>query len=103
MIAGWTRRNNDMGTIADSKATAMLPASCASVGGTFQKIQCVTSIVPLAGAASVSCRITAKLTVSFGGLVHRSSGETPKVLERLKIYGIELPPAIFDEVVKVNL
>jgi pilus assembly protein CpaF len=33
----------------------------------------------------------------------RSSGETPKVLERLKIYGIELPPAIFDEVVSVNL
>jgi pilus assembly protein CpaF len=33
----------------------------------------------------------------------RSSGETPKVLERLKIYGIELPPAIFDEVVNVNL
>jgi pilus assembly protein CpaF len=33
----------------------------------------------------------------------RSSGETPKVLERLKIYGIELPPAIFDEVVTVNL
>jgi pilus assembly protein CpaF len=33
----------------------------------------------------------------------RSSGETPKVLERLKIYGIEIPPAIFDEVVNVNL
>src|ERR1700730_8646410 len=33
----------------------------------------------------------------------RSSGEAPKVLERLKVYGIELPPSIFDEVVEVNL
>jgi pilus assembly protein CpaF len=33
----------------------------------------------------------------------RSSGELPKVLERLKIYGIEIPPSIFEEVVSVNL
>jgi pilus assembly protein CpaF len=33
----------------------------------------------------------------------RSSGESPKVLERLKIHGIEIPPSIFDEVVDVNL
>jgi pilus assembly protein CpaF len=33
----------------------------------------------------------------------RGSGETPKILERLKISGIEVPPSIFDEVVDVNL
>ena len=27
MIAGWTRRSSDMGTMADSSATATLPAS----------------------------------------------------------------------------
>ncbi len=33
----------------------------------------------------------------------RSSGEKPKILERLKISGIEVPAHIFDEVVDVNL
>ena len=33
----------------------------------------------------------------------RSTGATPKVLERLRISGIQLPPAIFDEVLNVNL
>jgi pilus assembly protein CpaF len=33
----------------------------------------------------------------------RSSGEEPKILERLKTFGIELPQAVFDEVVEVNL
>jgi pilus assembly protein CpaF len=33
----------------------------------------------------------------------RSSGETPKILERLKVNGIEIPPSIFDEVADVNL
>lgn len=33
----------------------------------------------------------------------RSSGEPPKVLERLQVHGIALPPAIFDEAVDVNL
>jgi len=33
----------------------------------------------------------------------RSNGETPVILERLKSRGIEVPPAIFDEVVEVNL
>ena len=32
----------------------------------------------------------------------RSSGETPKILERLKVSGIELPPSVFSEVVEVN-
>ena len=32
----------------------------------------------------------------------RSSGETPAILERLKVSGIDLPPAVFDEVVEVN-
>jgi pilus assembly protein CpaF len=33
----------------------------------------------------------------------RSTGVTPKVLERLRISGINLPMSIFDEVVNVNL
>jgi len=33
----------------------------------------------------------------------RSSGETPQMLQRLKVSGIEVPPQIFDEVVDVNL
>jgi len=33
----------------------------------------------------------------------RSSDKLPKVLERLKIYGIEVPQSVFDEVVNVNL
>jgi pilus assembly protein CpaF len=32
----------------------------------------------------------------------RSSGQTPQILERLKVHGIQVPPAIFDEVVEVN-
>ena len=31
----------------------------------------------------------------------RSSGEIPKILQRLKVSGIEVPPQIFDEVVDV--
>jgi pilus assembly protein CpaF len=33
----------------------------------------------------------------------RATGVTPRILERLRISGIQLPPAIFDEVVPVNL
>ena len=33
----------------------------------------------------------------------RSSGEEPKIMERLKTFGIELPQSVFDEVVEVNL
>lgn len=33
----------------------------------------------------------------------RSSGNTPRILERLRISGITLSPAIFDEVLEVNL
>jgi pilus assembly protein CpaF len=43
--------------------------------------------------------------VTAGGKIQgrfRSSGETPKILERLKVNGIEIPPSIFDEVVEVN-
>jgi pilus assembly protein CpaF len=47
-----------------------------------------------------------RLGVSESGKVQgrfRSSGETPSTLERLKVYGIEVPPSVFDEVVNVNL
>ena len=33
----------------------------------------------------------------------RSSREMPRILERLKVAGIELPPSVFEEVVDVNL
>jgi pilus assembly protein CpaF len=47
-----------------------------------------------------------RLGVTDAGKVQgrfRSSGEPPKILERLKIHGIEISPSIFDEVVDVNL
>ncbi len=47
-----------------------------------------------------------RLGISKDGKVQgrfRSSGEAPKVLERLKVTGIELPQSVFDEVVDVNL
>jgi len=33
----------------------------------------------------------------------RATGVTPKLLERLRISGVTLPPAIFEEIVPVNL
>ncbi len=33
----------------------------------------------------------------------RGSGETPQILERMKVHGIEVPMSLFDEVVDVNL
>ena len=47
-----------------------------------------------------------RVGVTEAGLVQgrfRSSGEKPRILERLKIGGIELPQQVFDEVVNVNL
>jgi pilus assembly protein CpaF len=47
-----------------------------------------------------------RLGVTDAGKVQgrfRSSGEPPKILERLKIHGIDISPSIFDEVVDVNL
>ena len=47
-----------------------------------------------------------RVGVTEGGKVQgrfRGMGEKPKILERLKISGIEVPPSIFDEVVEVNL
>jgi hypothetical protein len=47
------------------------------VAGMFQKIQCVTSITPFIGAASVSWKMTAKLTAAAGGLLQEIAGEAP--------------------------
>src|ERR1700722_5768050 len=63
------------------------------VDGMFQKIQCVTSIVPLAGAASVSCRITAKLMVFAGGLLHWIAGDAPLGSAQVNCVGICEPSA----------
>ena len=47
-----------------------------------------------------------RLGVTDAGKVQgrfRSSGEPPKILDRLKIHGITIPPTIFDEAANVNL
>lgn len=47
-----------------------------------------------------------RLGVSDAGKVQgqfRGSGERPKILERLRIHGVEIPPSILDEVVNVNV
>ena len=47
-----------------------------------------------------------RLGVTNAGKVQgrfRATGTSPKILERLRIAGIQLPPAIFEEVVDVNL
>jgi hypothetical protein len=33
----------------------------------------------------------------------RSTGVKPKILERLRVVGIQLSPSVFDEVLEVNL
>jgi len=33
----------------------------------------------------------------------RSTGATPKILDRLRVAGIQLSPSVFDEVLEVNL
>ena len=47
-----------------------------------------------------------RLGVSETGKVQgrfRSSGEKPKILDRLRVYGIDIPQAVFDETLDVNL
>src|ERR1039457_4131529 len=68
----------------------------------FQKIQCVTSIVPLAGAASVSWKITAKLAVSLGGLLHDRAGEAALGSAQEYCVGI-CEPSAYAELVSLNL
>ena len=34
---------------------------------------------------------------------YRAAGQAPRILERLRISGIQLPPGIFEEIVDVNL
>jgi pilus assembly protein CpaF len=47
-----------------------------------------------------------RIGVTDAGLVQgrfRSTGVTPRVLERLRVSGLKLPPAIFEETLAVNL
>ena len=70
--------------------------------GIPQKIQCVTSITPFIGAASVSCMITAKLAVLFGGLVQESAGEAALGSAHEYCVGI-MEPSAYAELVNLNL
>src|ERR1700674_334519 len=72
------------------------------LAGTPQKIQCVTSIVPFMGAASVSCMITAKLMVLLGGLVQESAGEAALGSAHENWVGI-MEPSAYAELVNLNL
>ena len=48
----------------------------------------------------------ARIGVTDAGKVQgrfRATGTPPKMLERLRVSGIQLPPKIFEEVVSVNL
>jgi pilus assembly protein CpaF len=47
-----------------------------------------------------------RLGVNDAGKVQgrfKATGVTPKILDRLRVSGIQLPPSIFEEVVPVNL
>jgi hypothetical protein len=70
--------------------------------GIPQKIQCVTSITPFIGAASVSCIITAKLAVLLGGLVQESAGEAALGSAHEYWVGI-MEPSAYAELVNLNL
>jgi pilus assembly protein CpaF len=47
-----------------------------------------------------------RIGVTDGGKVqgrYRAVGQSPRILERLRVSGIQLPPGIFEESVDVNL
>src|ERR1700680_5057347 len=82
--------------------SALTPAATiVELAGIFQNIQCVTSVVPLAGAPSVSCRITAKLTAPAGGLLHCSAGEDALGSAHEYCVGIMLP-SLYAELISLN-
>src|ERR1700735_3193123 len=80
--------------IPSGEVSGFTPAGTpVEVAGIFQKIQCVTSIVPFWGAASVSWKITAKLIAAAGGLLHCNAGEAPLGSAHVYCDGIMLPSA----------
>src|SRR6266566_3752066 len=72
------------------------------LAGTFQKVQCVTSITPFMGAASVSWKITAKLVGLLGGLLHERAGEAAFGSAQEYWVGI-MEPSVYAELVNLNL
>src|SRR3984893_3062691 len=72
------------------------------VAGTFQKVQCVTSITPFMGAASVSWKITAKVMGLLGGLLHERAGEAAFGSAHEYCVGI-IEPSVYAELVNLNL
>src|ERR1017187_10295650 len=65
----------------------------------FQRIQCVTSITPLSGTASVSCKIRAKLIVPWGASLHWTPGEEPSVTPHVYWTGIQSPSEYADVII----
>src|SRR5579872_3322341 len=80
-----------------------MPAeSSTALAGMFQRIQCVTSITPLPGAASVSWKISAKLIVPCGASLHCTPGEPASLTPQVYCTGIQLVSEYAD-VVTLNL
>src|SRR5216683_7557583 len=90
-------------TMPLGEESAFTPAATeVALAGTPQKIQCVTSITPFMGAASVSCIITAKLAVLLGGLVQESAGEAALGSAHEYWVGI-MEPSVYAELINLNL
>src|SRR5271169_6424746 len=90
-------------TMPSGEESGFTPAARAvEDAGIPQKIQCVTSITPFIGAASVSCIITAKLAVLLGGLVQESAGEAALGSAHEYWVGI-MEPSAYAELVNLNL
>src|ERR1700676_1390661 len=90
-------------TTPSGEESGFTPAATeVALAGTPQKIQWVTSITPFIGAASVSCIMTAKLAVLFGGLVQESAGEAALGSAHEYWVGI-MEPSAYAELINLNL
>src|SRR5580704_7177820 len=90
-------------TMPSGEESGFTPAATeVELAGTPQKIQCVTSITPFMGAASVSWKITAKLVVLLGGLLQERAGEAALGSAHEYWVGI-MEPSAYAELVNLNL
>src|SRR5690348_8575776 len=72
------------------------------LAGIFHRIQCVTSITPFCGAASVSCITNTKLVAPDGGLLQDKAGEAAFGSAHEIFVGI-CPPSLNAELISLNL